>query len=281
MNLSGAKRSATYVSSLIGKTPMSDMVFVERQGLIATVVLNRPQVHNALSRPMVQQLAHVCTDIAADEAIQVVIFTGSGDKAFCAGADLKERQGFSDAETLGFVDLIQSTFQKIAELPMPTIAAINGNAFGGGLELALACDIRFMWKDALIGLTECSLGIIPGAGGTQRLPRIVGLAKAMELIFLAQRVSGPEALSLGLVNHLAPSAMDVREQAMSLAERIGKNAPLAVRAAKEALRMSQDKGIRDGLVSELAAYHEILCSADRKEGLKAFLEKRPARFIGA
>lgn len=260
---------------------MSDIVLVERQGPIAIITINRPHVHNALSRPVVQRLAQLCTDIAALEGTRAVIFTGSGEKAFCAGADLKERQGFSDAETLGFVDLIQSTFQKIAELPIPTIAAINGNAFGGGLELALACDIRLMCKDALIGLTECGLGIIPGAGGTQRLPRIVGLAKAMELIFMAKRIGGEEALGIGLVNHLAPSAQDVCEHAMALAQRIGKNAPLAIKAAKEALLMSQEKGIRDGLVSELAAYHEIVCSADRKEGLTAFLEKRPPHFTGA
>jgi methylglutaconyl-CoA hydratase len=259
---------------------MAEPVLVENHAQVMVIRLNRPEVHNALSSLAVNALSRICDEMAADNQIRAVVFSGAGDKAFSAGADLKERQGLSEAQTLVFVETIQRTFQKIAELPMPTIAAINGNAFGGGLELALACDIRVMSEQAQVGLTECSLGIIPGAGGTQRLPRIVGFARAMELIFLAKRISAREALAMGLTNHLAADGKETETLALNLAEIMAKNAPLALRAAKEAILVSQEKGIRDGLVCELASYHEILDSHDRREGLKAFLEKRPAQFTG-
>lgn len=259
---------------------MLKTIMVEKRDALIIITLNRPEVHNALSSLTVKELRSICDDISRDSQIRAVIVTGQGDKTFCAGADLKERQTLTEAQTLAFVDTIQSTFQKVAELPMPTIAAINGNAFGGGLELALACDIRVMNQEALVGLTECSLGIIPGAGGTQRLPRIVGLARAMELIFLAKRISGADALAMGLVSSLAPGAGATKDLAVTVANSIARNAPLAIRAAKEAVLLSQEKGMRDGLVGELASYHEILGTSDRREGLRAFLEKRPAQFMG-
>lgn len=260
---------------------MTDLIRIEQQDYVQLVTLNRPEVRNALSSHVIAGIAELCERLREDHTVRVVIFTGEGEKAFSAGADLKERQGMSEIETLDFVTTIQRTFQLVAELPMPTIAAINGDAFGGGLELALACDMRVMTSTAQMGLTECSLGIIPGAGGTQRLPRLIGISQAMELIFSAKRLSAPEALALGLVNSVANDAIDARMQAVILAQTIVNNAPLAIRAAKQAILATQEKSLGDGLVVELASYHEILDSDDRKEGLKAFQEKRPPVFRGA
>lgn len=260
---------------------MSDFIRVEKYNHIVVATLDRPQVRNALSSSVIEELRQLTQMLTHDIDTRVVIFTGAKDVAFSAGADLKERVNMSEIETLNFVTKIQNVFQSIANLPMPTIAAINGNAFGGGLELALACDMRVMAKTAQIGLTECSLGIVPGAGGTQRLPRLVGMARAMELIFAARRINAADALAYGLVNMLANDADDARTRARELAHTIAENAPLAIRAAKEAILATQEKSLREGLVVELASYHEILDSADRKEGLKAFLEKRPPHFHGA
>lgn len=248
---------------------------------ILVITLNRPQVRNALSSQVIIELDNLCDQLlSADQKTRCVIVSGSGDKTFCAGADLKERQTMSEGETLVFVQRIQSTFQKIAKLPMPTIAAIMGDAFGGGLELALACDLRVLNANAIVGLTECSLGIIPGAGGTQRLPRLVGISLAMDMIFGARRITAQEALAFGLVNYIAANAEETNQRAFAIAMQIAKNAPLAVRAAKEAILLSQEKHLEDGLVGELASYHEILDSEDRKEGLRAFLEKRSPEFRG-
>jgi enoyl-CoA hydratase/carnithine racemase len=256
---------------------MTSLIRVEQQENVQTITLSRPEVRNALSSQLVEELRKSVDFLAIDKNIRAVIFTGDGDKAFSAGADLKERQGMSEQDTLAFVTKIQRLFQHIACLPMPTIAAINGDAFGGGLELALACDMRVMNKSALIGLTEVSLGIIPGAGGTQRLPRLIGLSAAMELIFSARRLSAQDAFQRGLVNSLAD---DARKEAMLLAGIIAHNAPLAIRAAKKAILCTQEKSLGDGLVEELASYHQILDSDDRKEGLRAFLNKQTPVFRG-
>lgn len=256
---------------------MTNLVRVEKSENLCIVTIDRPEVRNALSSVVLEELRVIAEELANDTTTRAVIFTGSGEKAFSAGADLKERIGMSEQDTLAFVTKIQRVFQMIADLPMPTIAAINGDAFGGGLELALACDVRVMNKASHIGLTEVSLGIIPGAGGTQRLPRLVGIACAMELIFTARKLTGQDALRIGLVNAVAD---DARAEARVMAELIAKNAPLAVRAAKSAIMCTQEKSLHDGLVVELASYHEILDSDDRKEGLRAFREKRAPLFRG-
>ena len=256
---------------------MSNLIRQQQQENVQIITINRPQVRNALSSQVIEELKSIVERLANDMETRAVILTGEGDKAFSAGADLKERQNMSEQDTLAFVTKIQWVFQQVANLPMPTLAAINGDAFGGGLELALACDMRVINKTAHIGLTETSLGIIPGAGGTQRLPRLIGISAAMELIFSARRVTSHDALRLGLVNAIADDAL---EDAMKLAHNIARNAPLAIRAAKEAILCTQEKSLRDGLVAELASYHEILDSDDRKEGLKAFREKRMPMFRG-
>jgi enoyl-CoA hydratase/carnithine racemase len=259
---------------------MANLIRCEKRDHLCTLTIARPEVRNALSLGVIKELAAHTSALAEDKSIWTLIITGDGDKAFSAGADLKERLSMTEVEALDFVRSIQKTFQQFAEFPMPTIAAINGDAFGGGLELALACDLRVVSEKANIGLTETSLGIIPGAGGTQRLPRLIGLSKAMEMIFSAQRFNGQEALRHGLVNHVASDAEQTRMKALELASTLLKNAPLALKAAKKALLAASEGGLKEGLVSELAAYHEILDSDDRKEGLKAFQEKRPPRFRG-
>ena len=251
---------------------MGELVTQTRHDFITYLTLNRPDSRNALSRALLNELSCRVSELKEDNITRVVVITGAGDKAFCAGADLKERQGMSEQEVLKFLELIQDTFQKIAELPMPIIAALNGDAYGGGLELALACDIRIAAAHAHMGLTECSLGIIPGAGGTVRLPRIIGVARACDLIFSARRIGAQEALDLGLVNHLG----DAHNFALAIAQ----NAPLALRAAKKALTSDQ-KYLTTSFSNELEAYKQILSTKDRQEGLKAFAEKRKPVYNGS
>jgi methylglutaconyl-CoA hydratase len=247
---------------------------------IAVVTLKRPESLNALNRQLLEELRAVAFDLASNRGIRAVVFTGAGDKAFCAGADLKERKDMSLDDTRKFVSLISDVFTQIAKLPMPTIAAINGVAFGGGLELALACDMRVMQAGKEVGLTECALGIIPGAGGTQRLPRLVGEAKAKELIFSARRVGADEAAAIGLVNRVAGQDETAFDIALELAKQIAKCAPLSVRSAKEAIDQGAGRQLEDGLKIEARCYEAIVTSEDRAEGLKAFAEKRTPSFLG-
>lgn len=254
-------------------------LLIEKEHHVLHIVLNRPEVRNALNKNLLENLSRELDALVEDSQARAVIFSSTTDKVFCAGADLKERSSMSEAEAFNFVKLIQATFQKIALLEIPTIAAINGDAFGGGLELALACDMRISSPDVTMGLTECSLGIIPGAGGTQRLPHIIGLSRAMEMIFLAQRINGEEAHRIGLINHLVVQRNDVPIKAKKMAESIAQNAPLAIKAAKKA--MIERSGVAsESLAFERECYQKILKSQDRLEGLLAFKEKRPPRFMG-
>lgn len=259
---------------------MERLIELERHKHIGLLSINRPHVRNALSYQTLTEMNVAISELQDDPQIRAVIITGVGEQAFCAGADLKERQGMSLAESLSFVTFIQHTCQRVAFLPMPTIAAINGDAFGGGLELALACDIRLACSKARLGLTECSLGIIPGAGGTQRLPRIVGMAKAMEMVFLAQRLQACEALAFKLLNAVAEENKSVLDLAHQWAEQIAKNAPLAIRAAKKAILEPLRSGMEAGLAIELSEYERILSSKDRLEGIAAFMEKRAPHYQG-
>ncbi len=256
------------------------MIIVERdQNQIVTIILNRPDQLNALNRPLLIELKKELEILKTDENVRVVIFSGRG-KVFCAGADLKERQGMSLEETRQFIKLINATFSSIASLPMPTIAAMQGSAFGGGLELALACDMRVIQMDALLGLTECAWGIIPGAGGTQRLPQLVGIAKAKELIFSAKKITAQEAIELGLVNQVTTVEQNAYESAKRLALSIAKCAPLSVRAAKKAITLGVFLDGEEGLKLEEHCYESILHSQDRLEGLAAFAQKRAPHYLG-
>ena len=260
---------------------MSELVRLTLDGPLAVLTLDRPEVMNALSLQTLERLSAHVERLARDPALRVVIVTGAGEKAFCAGADLKERAGFSEQQTRDYVARIGATFEAVAALPMPTIAAINGVAFGGGCELALACDLRVIARGAQMALTETALAIIPGAGGTQRLPRVVGVARAKELIFTARRLPAEEALSLGLVNEVCEPA-ELPARARALAAAIAANGPLAVRAAKLAIGLAEGGlDLPEGLRRERQLYlQHVLPSADRLEALAAFREKRPPRFRG-
>jgi methylglutaconyl-CoA hydratase len=254
---------------------VSRLVRLDRQGPLAWITLDRPEVLNALSWDTLGQLGEVIGELRHDRGVRVVLVTGAGERAFSAGADLKERAGFSEAQTRAFVARIGDTFAALAALPQPSIAAINGAAFGGGLELALACDLRVAASTASMGLTETSLAIIPGAGGTQRLPAVVGLSRAKELIYTARRIDAARALALGLVSAVAEPAA-LRSTAEALAAEIAANGPLAVAAAKAAMDLADTPApLFERLAGERALYLErILPSRDRLEALAAFREKR-------
>jgi methylglutaconyl-CoA hydratase len=210
--------------------------------------------------------------------VRALILAGN-DKAFSAGADLKERAGMTPEQTRTFLRKIRGIMDLVERVPMPTIAALEGVAFGGGCELALSCDLRVLGKNAKVGLTEVSLGIIPGAGGTQRLPRLIGASKAKELIFTARRLTADDALAYGLANHVV-EAGSALTKARALAAEIANNAPIAVEAAKAAIDGGVGVGISEGLLLEQRAYEVTLYTEDRREALKAFSEKRPPVFQG-
>ncbi|HTJ43942.1 MAG TPA: enoyl-CoA hydratase-related protein [Kofleriaceae bacterium] len=257
---------------------MSDVI-VTRDGGAAWVTLNRPDARNALSLAVNRELIHVIAQLAADDSVRAVVITGAGDAAFCAGADLKERRGVAASETGPYIDAISGAIDAIAKLRKPTIAAMNGSAYGGGLELALACDFRVCVEGAEMGLTEVRLGIMPGAGGTQRLPRLIGVAAAKEMILLGRRVGAVRARELGLVSAVVPAGGLVTVVGQMLAELAG-CAPKSVAMAKTAIEDGVDVPIDEGLRIERRCYDVTLFSEDRNEGLRAFAEKRPPKFTG-
>lgn len=258
---------------------MPNFVKVEVQDGVAVVTFMRAEAANALSVQMLHEINEALEAIHDDRSIRVVIVTGDGEKAFCAGADLKERKGMNEGETRKTIALIGKTMNHFEALAQPVIAAINGVAFGGGLELALACDIRIASNTAKMGLTETALGIIPGAGGTQRLPRLIGIGKAKELIYTARRLSAEEAYQYGMIEHIVQPER-LLEQAKELAYEIAKNAPLSLIQAKTAINQGMQTDISTGLQIESLAYSRLLQTEDRLEGLKAFQEKRPPAYSG-
>lgn len=254
-------------------------VLSHRDQGVCTLTLNRPDAMNALSLDLLGRLQEALEEISFDPEVRCVIVTGAGDRAFCAGADLKERAGMSDPEVRRCVALIRRVMDQVEGLPVPTIAAVNGAALGGGTELALACDLRIVADTAKMGLTETSLAIIPGGGGTQRLPRIVGKAKAKELIFTARRVDAREAVAIGLANKaVAPEAL--LAEARAWAEEIGRNGPVALRVAKRAIDRGLEMDLASGLVFESTCYEITIPTEDRREGLAAFREKRKPVYRG-
>lgn len=246
---------------------------------VAWITLNRPEAANALSVTLLNELQQLLRELKFAKNVRTVIVTGSGEKVFCAGADLKERAGMNETEVRQTVALIRDTINAFEQLPQPVICALNGSAFGGGLELALACDIRVAADHALLGLTETSLAIIPGAGGTQRLPRLVGVGKAKELIFTAKRISATEALDIGLVEHVVPREQ-LLAKANELAQQIAQNGPIAVVQAKLAINRGLDVDLATGLKIEQMAYEVTIPTKDRLEALAAFKEKRTPVYKG-
>ncbi len=258
---------------------MTPTVLIERTGNLAQLILNRPEVLNAIDNVMGEELGAACDELAADESVWAIILRGAGERAFCAGADLKARRDFSAEQWAAQRALFRGMFKKMRMVPQPMIAAVHGFALGGGTELAMLADFIVASDDATFGLTEVSLGIIPGGGGTQNLPRLIGRNRAKEMIFTARRITATEAKQFGLVNHVV-----AREQllptATLIAQDVLKNSPFAVRQAKRAIDCGVDLPLEDGLECEHEAYMRAIASEDRREGIAAFNEKRPPQFTG-
>jgi len=257
---------------------MSDLLF-EVQGPIATITLNRPEAMNAFNWDMLAELGRVVESLRINPDVRVVMFKGAGEKAFSVGADLKERKTLTEEQVRRNVYKIGEVFSGIDSLPQPTIAAMNGYAFGGGMELALACDFRVASDQSLMGLTETSLAIIPGAGGTQRLPRLIGESKAMELILTAKRLTALEAKECGLVTRIAQHSRFM-DEALELANEMLKNGPIALKQAKYAIKTGMNADLYTGLQIERKAYEITIPTEDRIEALIAFGEKRTPEFRG-
>lgn len=246
---------------------------------LALVTISRPEQLNCFDYETLSLLEDIVDGIKLDKDIRAVIITGAGEKSFSTGADLRERRTLSEKDVRRSVSMIRDVFTKIEELPQPTIAAMNGYAFGGGLELALVCDFRIAVKEAVMGLTEVSLGIIPGAGGTQRLSRLIGTSKAKELILTARKIDALQAYDLGMLNKVVERSR-LLEASFELADEIMKNAPLAVTQAKYAIHYGSNVDVKTGLAIEAKAYEVIIPSKDRIEALEAFKEKRRPHFKG-
>lgn len=255
-------------------------VTLERRGPVGILTINRADRRNALSRDTLYALGRLGRELVADPAVRAIVVTGAGDKAFCAGADLKERQGMSADDVRVQVGLYRSELGVLDNSPKPVVAALNGVAFGGGLELALLCDLRVAAPHAELALPETTLGIIPGAGGTQRLPRVVGEARAKEMILLGRKLGAAEALAFGLVNRVSPEGTPVLDDTLRWIEPIASGAPIAQAAALRAIDASYEVPLTQGLELERVHYDETLRSADRLEALRAFAEKRKPAFQG-
>lgn len=246
---------------------------------ICTITLNRPDSLNSLNGELVNHLWHQFYQMRHDDDVRVIILTAAGGRAFCAGADLKERRGMSEAEVRQRIDDYRGCFGAVESIPKPVICAINGYAFGGGLELALCADIRLVVEDTQVGLTETRLGIIPGAGGTQRLPRLIGASRAKEMIFTGARVSGARAAEIGLASAAYP-ADSLMRHALEMAESMLLSAPIALQQAKIAVDAGLQCDLHTGLQIESRAYAVTIPTEDRAEGLAAFRERRKPRFQG-
>lgn len=254
----------------------------EQRGAIALITLNRPERMNTLGGPMKDELRHAFLERArSDAAVRVVVLTGQGERAFCAGADIKERVGVN--LTLPEFHLRQlathELFRAIESFEKPVIAAINGVALGGGLELALCADVRLCAPHARLGLPEARIGALPAAGGTQRLPRVVGLAWAKQLMLTCDHIDAELALRIGLVTQVVPAA-ELLDSALAMAERMAANAPLSLRYIKQAIDLGQQVGIEAGLEYERFAAAIVVSSEDRREGMQAFVDKRAPNFKG-
>ena len=248
-------------------------VLLEKKGNIAVATINRPKALNALNSAVVADLDEMIVQIMADEEIRALVITGSGEKAFVAGADIGEMSTLTKAEGEAFGKLGNDVFRRLEKLPIPTIAAVNGFALGGGCELSMSCDIRICADTAVFGQPETGLGITPGFGGTQRLARLVGPGMAKQLIYTAKNIKADEALRIGLVNAVYP-AEELMPAAEKMASTIAKNAPIAVRACKKAINDGLQVDMDKAIVIEEKLFGSCFQSADQIEGMSAFLEKR-------
>lgn len=250
---------------------------VNLQDGILTLTVNRPEVRNALDNLTWQELGGIAAETAKDQNVKVVIITGAGEKAFAAGADVAWLLNRPAAES--WDPGVQGVLSEMENLPQPTIAAVNGYALGGGCELALACDLRLASENARFGLTELGVGIIPGGGGTQRLPRLIGAAYAKEMIYLGEIIEAAEAFRIGLVNRVYPLP-ELLPQAREIALRLLQRPSLALKLAKQVINMGLNTDLHTGMAYEKACQTYLHTTEDRNEGMKAFLEKRPPQFKG-
>ncbi|HTG97818.1 MAG TPA: enoyl-CoA hydratase-related protein [Burkholderiales bacterium] len=245
---------------------------------ILLVTLNRPQVLNALNTQMGKDQVDLWTRLTAEPGnTRCVVLTGAGDRAFCAGADLKERDGMTETVWRAQHEIFERAFMALMECPVPVIAAVNGHAFGGGLEMALCCDFIYAARSARMALPEVRLGLMPGGAGTQNLPRAAGERRAKELILSAEAFDAQQGYDWGIVNRVCDNAL---EEALSTAEKISANAPLAVRQAKKSIHYGLQMDLATGYRFEIEAYNQLVGTDDRKEGVRAFNEKRKAKFQG-
>ncbi|HZP54216.1 MAG TPA: enoyl-CoA hydratase-related protein [Actinocrinis sp.] len=249
-------------------------IAVRRHGQVAEVVLDRPDALNAISTALAAELGDKVSALASDPDIRAVVLSAAGDRAFCVGADLKERNEFTDADLLAQRPVFRRAFGSIIGLPVPAIAAVSGFALGGGFELALGCDLIVADDGAQFGLPEVTVGLVPGGGGTQLLSRRIGVAYAADLIYTGRRITADEASALGVVNRRVPGQHTARDAALELAAQIAANSPVGVRNAKHALRTGIELPLTAGLDVEDSAWRATAFSADRVEGIRAFAEKR-------
>ncbi len=257
----------------------SNSILVRREEGLVFATLNRPDKLNALNKEIFDELDDLLARLETDKTARVLVLSGAGEKSFCVGADLKERQGMGEKDVIARFAFVRAIYSRMERLGIPIIAAIDGICLGGGLELALACDFRLVGAASQLGFPEVDLAIIPGNGGTQRLSRMVGMAKALELILFAERMTAAEALGYGLVHQVVP-ANEALNEARRWADKLLQSAPLALRQAKYAIRAGMDRSLEQALVLETEAYKVCLQSKDRGEGIKAFFEKRKPVYIG-
>jgi enoyl-CoA hydratase/carnithine racemase len=240
---------------------------------VAEVIMNRPEAMNALSTDQLRRMSSASTELAADDQVSTVIISSALERAFCVGADLKERGSFDNDDLRRQRLVVRETFTALLELPVPVIAAVDGFALGGGCEVALCCDLIIASTSAVFGLPEVGLGLVPGGGGTQLLPRRIGLNRAADLVLTGRRVAADEALRIGLADRLVPEGT-ARDNAQQLAQEIAAKSPISLRAAKRALRKGLDVDLANGLELESRAWEEAAFSADRVEGIGAFNQRR-------
>ena len=246
---------------------------------IATITFNRPEVLNALNEASLKEFSHAIDEIAGDEDVRVLILTGAGDKSFVAGADIKEFLKFNALRAKHFSEMGHGIVNKLQDLPIPVIGAVNGFALGGGCEVVIACDFIYASENAMFGLPEINLGIIPGFGGTQRLPRLIGKNRAKEMIFTGKMISSAEAQAMGLVNKVCAQDQLMTE-VLNIAKMMVSKGKVSLRAAKQAINTGMDVDLKTGCHIEIDAFAICQASPDAKEGTVAFLEKRAADFKG-
>ena len=256
---------------------MSKTVLLEVKNGIGYITINRPEALNALSSQVLADLNEVLDQVEKSEEIRVVIVTGAGEKAFVAGADIKEMDLMSPIQAFEYMTFANDTFTRLSDLRQPTIAVINGYALGGGMEVALSTDIRIGFEKTVVGFPEVGLGIIPGFAGTQRMSRLIGTSRAKELIFTARTVKGQEAYDLGILNKLVP-AEELLSSAEELAAAIMKNAPLAVEKAEHVIQVGAELPLKNAIRLETEAEALLFSTEDKLEGMRAFVEKRKAVF---